>query len=520
MKRILLASTAALAFSTAAQGQTTQPVEPAGVDQAVDTKPATAPPNTRTSEQAGQGAEPPPAGDGAIDTVVDDAPQPVQAPTPTGDPVIDRLNLLEARIKQLEARNAQLEAAAAETTERVQNVEVRAAKAVQPGVAPTFSDVAGDFTFRPRGVLEVDYAAYFERKGGYDYNNGTALRRARFGFEGTAFKDFRWRLDAEFSNQQANVLDAYISYALSPRFAMTVGQHKAPYGLEANSSDSYNTFLERGMASNAFGAVGAERRIGASLTYASDRLNGQVGVFGAPESVVRGLGGPDEAYGVNGRITFDPVLDEGKVVHVGASGYYVTNLASGAARDALRVSERPNSRVDGGVIVDSGVIPSVRDAWYVGAEAALVRGPFSLQAEYGRLAVERFDALTNPHFHGGYVFGSFFVTGESRTFKNGVVDRLKPFKNFSLHGGGPGAIELALRYDALDLGETPVVGRVGSDAESLTAAINWYLNPNIKVMLNYIRFDGHDSPLVDPLFATDGTTAAGDTVAARLHLDF
>lgn len=518
MKRILLASAAALAFSTAAQGQEAQPAEPASLDQAVDTKPATASPDTETSARAGQAAEP--QGDSVLDTVIDEPSRTVEAPASTGDPVIDRLNVLEARIRQLEARNAQLEAAAVETTERVQNVEVRAAKAAQPGVAPTYADVTDSFTFKARGVLEADYALYNERKGGYDYNNGTQLRRARFGFDGTAFTDFRWRLEAEFVNQQANILDAYINYALSPKFAVTVGQHKAPYGLEANTSDSFNTFLERGMASNAFGGVGAERRIGASLTYATDQLNWQVGVFGAPESIVRGAGGPDEAYSVNGRITFDPILDTGKLVHFGASAYYVTNSASSTTRDAVRVSDRPNSRVDGGVIVDSGVITGVRESYYLGAEAALVRGPFSLQAEYGRLSIQRFGALTNPKFDGGYVFGSFFVTGESRVFRNGVVDRLRPFKNFSLREGGLGAVELAVRYDALDVGDTPVLTRIGSEAESITAAVNWYLNPNFKLMMNYIRFNGQNSPLVDPLFATDGTTAAGDAFTARLHLDF
>ena len=78
----------------------------------------------------------------------------VAAPAPvakTGDAVLDRLNELEAKVNALETRNKQLEAEAAETATRVQKVEVRAAKGVQPGVAPTFGDVTDSFTFHPRG---------------------------------------------------------------------------------------------------------------------------------------------------------------------------------------------------------------------------------------------------------------------------------------------------------------------------------------------------------------------------------
>ena len=59
--------------------------------------------------------------------------QAVQAPVPTGDPVMDRLNMLEARVKQLEARNAQLEQQVELNEGRLQATETRAAKAVQFG---------------------------------------------------------------------------------------------------------------------------------------------------------------------------------------------------------------------------------------------------------------------------------------------------------------------------------------------------------------------------------------------------
>jgi phosphate-selective porin OprO/OprP len=438
--------------------------------------------------------------------------------------VLDRLNALEARIRQLETRNAELEQQASQTQTRVENVEVRAAKAAQPGVN-------GDFTFKPRGVLQVDYAAYDERAGGYDFSGGTDIRRARFGFEGTAFRKFKWRLDAEYVKQQVNLLDAYISYALSPRFTLTAGQHKTPYGLEANTSDANNTFLERSLASNAFGAVGAERRIGLSLAYTTDRLNATVGVFGAGEAITRNAASRDEPYGVNGRLTWEPILDTGRVVHLGVSGYHVTNLAA----NGVTIADRPNARVDGGNLLSvalTGTAPQggaqtgVKTADYVGVEGAFVFGPFSVQGEYGALALDRYAAASTLNFSGFNIFGSFFVTGESRSFKGGNVDKLKPFNDFNPGDGHWGAVEIAARYDQLDLTDPALAlptslspaNPGGRKAHSWTGAVNWYLNPNLRAAFNYVRFFGRNSALVTPSAVVG--TAKGDIFATRLQLDF
>ena len=116
----------------------------------------------------------------SLDTLVPADNQTEEAvPKPTGDAILDRLNALEARVKQLEARNAELEQQAELNQGRIETVENRAAKAAQFGWAPTVSDANGNFTFKPRGVIEADAVAFHERKGGYDYNDGTGLRRAR-----------------------------------------------------------------------------------------------------------------------------------------------------------------------------------------------------------------------------------------------------------------------------------------------------------------------------------------------------
>jgi phosphate-selective porin OprO and OprP len=279
-----------------------------------------------------------------IDTVVSLDEQ--AAPKPTGDAVLDRLNALEARIRQLEARNRQLEESAAATEGRVDQVQAITAKSYQPGPAPTFADPGSNFTFKPRGTLQVDYAGYRRRGAGrYDYNSGSDIRRGRFGFDGTFYKHFKYRIEGEFVKGSANLLDTYVQYTGIKNWVFTVGQQKAPFGLEANTSDALNSFLERGMANNAFGAVGAERRVGFSVAYQTNKLNAAIGIFGSGEAVQRNESTPDEGYGVNGRITWDPILEEGKVIHVGASAY---KAAGFPAHTLSGIGDRPNSRIDGG----------------------------------------------------------------------------------------------------------------------------------------------------------------------------
>jgi phosphate-selective porin OprO/OprP len=436
----------------------------------------------------------------------------------TGDAVLDRLNALEARVRQLETRNAELERQAAQTKARVEADETRAGKAVQFSWAPTLADSKGDFTFKPRGVIDADYAAFGERRGGYDYNDGTTLRRARIGLEGTALKVFNYRIEVDFSGNVVGITDAYLQYAGIRKLLITAGQHKAPFGLESNNSDNYNIFLERGMFTNAFGNAGAERRIGVSAAFApSDHLNLAAGLFGDNESVGRSTGAPvtdapDESLGANARIAWEPVFEKGRILHLGASGYYRTNVKVGDTPNAVRLSDRPNIRIDNGNIADSGAIAGVDSLRYAGAEAAGVFGPLTIAGEYGRLWVDR-PGLSDPSFDGFYVFATYFLTGETRPFKGGNFDRVKP--KHPLGQGGAGAFELALRYDRLDLSSTPVAARAGNKAESLTLGLNWYFNPYAKLMFNWVHFDGTNTPL-DPI----GSRTGGDALATRLHLDF
>ncbi len=458
--------------------------------------------------------------------------------------VLARLSALEARLDALQAENADLhhqlddqKATVATIPAQVSTAVAEAAPktplpapkpaaqtAVNWTVVPQFVSPDGNFTFKPRGTIQFDYANFHERKGGYDYNDGTQIRRGRFGFDGTAFRQFAYRIEGEYVGGTVALLDAYVAYTGVKNFTFTVGQLKVPAGLEANSPDAFNEFMERGMANTAFGQVGGERRVVLTFAYANPVITATAGLYGAGEAVSRNTTTPGEVWGYNGRVTIEPINRPGRLLHVGASAYHVTDLAA----NSVTLADRPNVRVDNGNIESvtiTGTNPAngpqtgVKGATFYGLEGAGVFGPFAVQAEYSHMNLDRFGASPSLNFDGYYVFGSFFLTGESRSFKGGAIDRLRPIHAFDPAKGNWGAFELAARYDRLNLTDHNL-SSANHDAHAFTAALNWYLTSNVKLLFNYIRFEGQNSPLVAAPVSINGTTAKGDAFATRLNIDF
>ena len=91
-------------------------------------------------------------------------------------------------------------------------------------------------------------------------------------------------------------------------------------------------------------------------------------------------------------------------------------------------------------MIDTGDIEQAQDALQFGLEAAYVNGPLYLQGEYLASRVGRESQLSSLTFDGWYVYGSWFLTGESRTYLmgTGTFGRITPKSPFTLKRGGHG----------------------------------------------------------------------------------
>ena len=145
----------------------------------------------------------------------------------------------------------------------------------------------------------------------------------------------------------------------------------------------------------------------------------------------------------------------------------------------------------------------------MGLEAAWVNGPLSLQGEY-LAAVCDTPSAGHPYLPGLYVQTSYLLTGESRPYdrKTGVFKGIQPRRDFGENGSW-GAWEITGRYSYLDLdqGQLSVTARRLND---ITLGLNWYLNPNVRVMWNYVH-SWANAPGID---------SAADILMVRFQIAF
>ena len=165
-----------------------------------------------------------------------------------------------------------------------------------------------------------------------------------------------------------------------------------------------------------------------------------------------------------------------RLLHLGLSA----NLLYSSSR-AVRYRSRPESHLAPHV-VDTGDIEA-DEALVVGAEAAWVTGPFSLQGEYLHSWVREQDGAV-PGFDGVYGSASWLLTGESRRYDRteGMFGRVFPKRNFAFGQGGWGAWEVAARYSFVNLDAGDVHG---GRLSMLMVGVNWYVHPHVKWRFDY-----------------------------------
>lgn len=368
------------------------------------------------------------------------------------------------------------------------------------------SSPEGDFKWRLGGRVMAD-AAFYDNDS-TALGSGTEFRRARLYMSGTMWRVWDFKLQYDFTDTGiAGIRDAYIAYTGWAPANLTVGNYKEPFSLEELTSSKYITFMERALP-NAF-APG--RNIGAGFHSHGERWTLAGGFFG--EGVDQSVEPASEGFGASARVTYAPILNEDAthVLHLGGA----VSWRSPDDNDGVRFRERMESHVTNTRLVDTGSIDA-DDFFRYGVEAAWVWGPWSLQGEYVGVDVNRATAgRPDLDFSGWYVYGSWFLTGESRAYdvEEGAFGGIKP--KAVLGKGGLGAWEVALRYSALDLTDAAAdpAGVVGGEEENLTVGLNWYPNANIRFMANYV----HVLDLKRPGHGFDNAEPAALQLRAQVH---
>jgi phosphate-selective porin OprO/OprP len=371
------------------------------------------------------------------------------------------------------------------------------------------------FALKIGGRIQNDWAAFdadkdVETAFGNAFQTGTEFRRARLYMAGTMYGNIGFKAQYDFAGSSTWFKDVYMTLDQPCIGTFTVGHHYEPFGFETNTSDLNTIMMERSTPDS----LAPERNTGISLKdHFNDNWMWHVGYFRNSDGFGDDSGniGASE-YALTARIAGVAWedADADQLLHFGGSisrrklDEAVINPIAGLTDEVGAVASRGASHLGprlantGTFVVDDNV-----STWW-GIDAGFKSGPIWLQAEY---ANQNYDTAVggNSNVDAWSIMGSYFLTGEARSYEKGSMNlgRVMPKGNYG-DGDSWGAWELAARYDTIDMNDG---GLAGGEFDQWTLGVNWYLNPNTKVMLNYAMVDiAHVGDL--------------DVIEARFQVDF
>lgn len=457
--------------------------------------------------------------------------------------------LLEQRFEELEQevrilkRKHELELEAAESAKKA----VPIAKMGSSGLSVESADGTNSMKFH--GMVQVDHRLFFEGvndirnrtdqragnlndDGFHDANNSWSLRRARPTIEGTLLGKYDFRFMPDFAGGTVSIFDAYLDARLHPAFKIRVGKFKSFVALERLQSASDMKLMERSYVSNALlpnrdlGIAVHGDLVDNTVNYAFGLVNGVTD--GGNISTGPQFSGRKE---FTGRVFATPFRNRESVlrgVGLGVAATYTSvhgernlNFTDTTPADATR-NGLPNYLTDGqnvffryggSTVADGARLRISPQAYYylgslgVLSEYAIVRQDVSLSTGgpppgggSGSNTVITPNTGKTLHHQAWHVTLSYVLTGEDASFQG-----VKPRHSFDF-GKGWGAWELAGRYSEIYLDEDTFKDPTGGSfaggyanlsesakaARSWTVGLNWYLNHNVRAMVNYseTRFDG------------------------------
>jgi phosphate-selective porin OprO/OprP len=440
--------------------------------------------------------------------------------------------------------------------------------------APQWTDEAG-WSFKIRGRLQVD-GAYMTKPPRYNFlvrqgtvpartlGFNTRVRRFRIGVEGSMPWGFGYKAEVDYANGAVGFGDVVLSWNKPGSLvSVTLGNQESLDGMEQITSSRWVSFIERNQANDAFINT---RRLGLAVGIRNkdNTLRGDVGLFAA-HSIDASL----DNHGWIGaaRVTYTPYVGNG-FVHMGLNFQHreFAKNTNGAAQQSttgapsagrlVRYRARPFLQTTDVRYVDTGNFAAKGDDIF-GAELYGVFKSLHIggEAQYTKTRAYKSgvpgnpgDILTgidafassnsqvtpngNPSFWGGFLEAGYFLTGETRGYKNGLWDRTKVLH--PVQDGGKGAWQITGRVDYLNLNSSKLKGvkkndfNTGLPTGSLIdarggkqigylAGVTWIPMDYVRFLLNYIHTDVSGGPVSRKLGKHGFST---DAIAVRAQVDW
>jgi phosphate-selective porin OprO/OprP len=340
------------------------------------------------------------------------------------------------------------------------------------------------------------------------------LRDARIGVSGKGFEIFDYKVELAFE-RELRLTDVYMGVQKVPGLDyVRIGHYKVETGLSYLTSGRNSVAMERASAVSTFNN---SRRLGIGQTYlfAHDQVRWFNGVFLADDIntatnkylVDEDLCDKGAIY--NSRFTMVPFYDKDGERYFHLGGHY---MYKGKPKDTWTRGEMdsPGTTYVGGFnrAGHRWFYNRATDAWHYnqgGLETAYGYGPFSVASE---LFAGSFG--DGRDMYGGYVEVKYFLTGDHRPYSksSGTLGNVKMKKNFltaeecfqthhhgAVKGYGVkswGAWEVYAQWSFVDsdrVARSDTAAR-GGRAVDTVLGLNWYWNPNTRMMFEYVHSEG------------------------------
>jgi phosphate-selective porin OprO/OprP len=339
-----------------------------------------------------------------------------------------------------------------------------------------------------------------------------ALRAGRLGLKGDLTRHFDWEIEREIGAGDLEADDSriefgdwkdiYVRWRTFDAARVKAGRFKIPFGLEQNTGVSELDFAYRALGSRTI-APGRDTGV---------MVSGELGRFGYEAGVFDDDGDNAESSEIQFVQEGQDLENVGPSFAVRVTGDLFRVLPVGRLRSANFGVAYTSSDVPEGLNSLRGEsfwgTEDFSERVYVkgrrqrlGAQFDWSPGPTSLKAEWMQSREQRKEQsnrnedLSDFIANGWYVSGTWFVTGED---KDDNVNARRP-----LLRGGPGAIELAVRYEQLGFESASKQGTPFTNprAEHLTPnsdsvftfGVNWITSRWTRVIVNAVHEDFEDA---------------------------
>lgn len=364
----------------------------------------------------------------------------------------------------------------------------------------------GRFEANVNGRIQFDYYSFSEdesaRIGTTPFGSGVvasganrggaAFRRAYLTLAGKAYGwEYKFENDFTAAGAGTSFREMWIATNVGPG-KLIIGQHKPFRGMEELTSSNEITLIER--PNTTATGIYAGRQFLTGLFY---KGNTETLGYGVHATTLQNSVASTEGHSFGARGYWFPMSADGGTLHLGLA--YSSDREDAGSLNAAPTFQYGGRRgialglANAGTALASGF--GTQSTLH--GELAGSFGSFTAQAEYAMATLENAygtaAAPSDADVTAYYVQASYFITGEKKVYKKdrGAFGSPKPINDF-------GAVEAVVRYESSENSETATAAANGCslggvaagtyqtcEGSQITLGANWYVNPNVRFMLNY-----------------------------------